>query len=196
MLAARTALRASRNVRIQPFLRNTRRLESNSTSSSSEGQSSAVPAVIGGLIGGTITLLGGYGYYKYSGASTFVNAAHQAKSKFEAAFKKTTEQAPEPNEALQWLRQTATTYAGFVPGAKGYVNSAFDDLDAIQKKHGDEVNKIVNNAYNELKETSKKGATLDTVSNAWNIIEVSNRTLIFDREPMLESESQNCIQQY
>ena len=192
MLASRTAFRASRNLRIQPLLRNARRLESTSTSSSSEVQSSAAPAVIGGLIGGMITLLGGYGYYRYSGASTFVNAAHQARSKFESAFKKSTEQAPEPNEALQWLRQTATTYAGFVPGAKGYVNSAFDDLDAIQKKRGDEVNKIVNNAYNELKETSKKGASLDTVSDAWTIIEVSNHSLIPDWEPLLEQEKCKC----
>jgi len=171
MLASRSALRASRNVRIQPLLRTARRLESTSVSSGSASASNTGPAVIGGLVGGGITLLGGYAWYRYSGASTFINTAHAAKSKFEAAFKKSTEQAPEPNEALQWLRQTATSYAGFIPGAKGYVNSAFDDIDAIQKKHGSEVEKIVNNAYGELKDVSKKGASLDAVSDAWEVIQ-------------------------
>lgn len=173
MLASRTALRTSRNVRIQPCLRNARRLESTSTSTAAPSQSSSTPAIIGGLIGGGITLLGGYGWYHYSGASTFVNTAHAAKSKFEAAFKKSTESAPEPNEAIQWLRQTATSYAGFIPGAKGYVNSAFDDIDAIQKKHGDEVNKIVSNAYTELKDVSKKGTNLEAASDAWEVLQVS-----------------------
>ena len=83
-----------------------------------------------------------YGWYHFSGAKTFVNTAHAAKSKVDTAFKKSTENAPAPNEALQWLRQTATSYAAFVPGAKSYVDSAFDDLDAIHKKHGSEVDKI------------------------------------------------------
>lgn len=172
MLASRSALRASRNVRIQPLLRTARRLESTSNSSSSAADSSTGPAVIGGLIGGGITLLGGYAWYRYSGASTFINTAQATKSKFEAAFKKSTEQAPAPNEALQWLRQTATSYAGFIPGAKGYVNSAFDDIDSIQKKHGSEVEQIVNNAYGELKDVSKKGASLEAVSDAWEVIQV------------------------
>ena len=123
-------------------------------------------------MGGGIVSLLGYGYYHYSGASTFINAAHSAKSNFEAAFKKSTEQAPAPSEAVQWLRETATSYAGFIPGAKAYVNSAFDDIEAVQKKHGDEVNKIVKDAYDQLKDVSKENASLDTVAKAWDVVQV------------------------
>jgi hypothetical protein len=104
--------------------------------------------------------------------STFINSAHSAKSKFEAAFEKSIEQAPPPNEAIQWLRETATSYAGFIPGAKGYVNSAFDDIEAVQKKHGDEVNKIVKDAYDQLKDVSEENASLDTVAKAWDVVQV------------------------
>lgn len=54
------------------------------------------------------------------------------------------------------------------------MNSAFDDIDAIHEKHGDEVDKIVSNAYNELKDVSKKGASLDTVADAWDVIQVGD----------------------
>jgi hypothetical protein len=174
MLASRTALRATRKVRVQSLVRTARRLESTSTSSASQSSSSASPAIIGGIVGGGIVSVLGYGYYHYSGAKTFVDTAHTAKSKFETAFKKSTEQAPAPNEAIQWLRETATSYAGFIPGAKGYVNSAFDDIDAIQKKHGDEVNAIVKDAYNQLKDVSNEGASLDAVTKAWDVIQVSS----------------------
>ena len=123
-------------------------------------------------MGGGIVSILGYSYYHYSGASTFINTAHAAKTKVEAAFKKSTEKAPEPNEAIQWLRQTATSYAGFIPGAKGYVNTAFDDLESIQKQHGDEVNKIVKDAYDELKDVGKQGASMDSVAKVWDVVEV------------------------
>jgi hypothetical protein len=53
------------------------------------------------------------------------------------------DKAPEPNEALKWLHSTATSYAAFIPGAKGYVDSAFKDLEKVQQKHGQEVDDIV-----------------------------------------------------
>ena len=123
-------------------------------------------------MGGGIVSILGYSYYHYSGASTFINTAHAAKTKVEAAFKQSTEKVPEPNEAIQWLRQTATSYAGFIPGAKGYVNSAFDDLESIQKQHGDEVNKIVKDAYDQLKDVGKEGASMESVAKVWDVVEV------------------------
>ncbi len=116
--------------------------------------------------------LGGYGYYHFSGAKTLVNTAHETKMRFEKMSNKLKESAPEPNEALQWLRQTATSYAAFIPGAKGYVDTAFNDLDTIRNKHGDEVDRIVGQAYSELKAVSQeKGMSVETAQRAWEILQ-------------------------
>lgn len=169
MLASRSAVRATRVLRVRPTLRNAR---FESTSTSSTGGSSFSPALIGGVAGGAFTFLGGYTWYHFSGVKTFVNTMHETKSYFDKASKQLKEVAPEPNEALKWLRQTATSYAAFIPGAKGYVDSAFDDLDAIRNKHGDEVDKIVKEAYTELKTvTQEKGMSIETAQKAWNIIQ-------------------------
>ncbi|MCJ1300744.1 hypothetical protein MMC08_003541 [Hypocenomyce scalaris] len=169
MFASRTAVRATRVLRVRSTLRNAR-LES--TSSSSSSGSSYSPALIGGVAGGAVTFLGGYTWYHFSGAKTLVNTMHETKSYMDKASKQLKESVPEPNEALKWLRQTASSYAAFIPGAKGYVDSAFDDLDAIRNKHGEEVDNIVKDAYNELKGvTQEKGMSVETAKKAWDIIQ-------------------------
>jgi len=100
-----------------------------------------------------------------------VNTAHQTKTYFESASKQLKESAPEPNEALKWLRQTATSYASFIPGGKSYVDTAFNDLDAIRAKHGSEVDEIVKSAYTQLRDVTKeKGMSVETAQKAWEII--------------------------
>jgi phage tail protein X len=130
----------------------------------------------GAVAGAASALAVGYGWYWYSGTKSVVNTAQEAKQYMNSAqqqFKKQfQEKAPEPNEALRWLRQVTTYYAGFLPGASGFVNSTFDDLDKIREKHGDEVDKIVGDAYAELKQvTSKGGADLKTAQQSWEVIQ-------------------------
>jgi hypothetical protein len=172
MLASRTALRATRRVRVQSLVRTARRLESTARSPASKPSDTTSDAVVGGLVGGGLVALLGYGYYRYSGLATVVDTTKAAKAKVEEAIKKSTEKVPEPNEAIRWLRQTATSYAWFIPGAKDYVNSAFDDIEAIQRKHGDEVDRIVRDAYDQLKDVSKEAVSMDTMTKAWDVIQV------------------------
>ena len=137
----------------------------------SNNSSHLTTAFIGGLGGGLLAFAGGYSYYHFSGAKTLVNTAHETKQYFENASKRLKESSPEPNEALKWLRQTALSYATFIPGAKGYVETAFDDLDAIHDKHSGEVDAIVKEAYTELKSISDKGVSLETAQQAWGILQ-------------------------
>lgn len=81
------------------------------------------------------------------------------------------ESAPEPNELLKWFRQTVTSYAAFIPGAKSYVDNAFDDLDKIEQKHQGEVNKIISNAYSEISEATKSGLSVETAQKTWEILD-------------------------
>jgi len=174
MLYSRTSgsLRAVRAVRIQSsrIRRPYPRFQSTiSSSSSSTGGSNH--ALIGGIAGGSVALIGGYAWYYFSGAKTLVNTAHETKQYFQTAQKKLTENAPAPNEALKWLRQVSTYYAGFVPGASGMVDTAFNDLDTIHEKHRDEADKIIQDAYNELKQVSNQGLTFAAASQAWEILQ-------------------------
>ncbi|KAK4994394.1 hypothetical protein LTR66_005563 [Elasticomyces elasticus] len=163
--SSRTALRSTRPLR---------RANARFQSTQSNPPSQTGPAVIGGLIGG-LTVFGiGYGYYYFSGAKTVVNYSQQAKAYFNQTSQKVKEsipEAPEPSEALKWLRQTANSYAVFIPGASSLINKAFDDVDAIHRKHGQEVDDIVKNAYGEIKEITKKGLNLDTAQEAWQALQ-------------------------
>jgi len=88
-----------------------------------------------------------------------------------SASTKLKESAPEPNEALDWLRNTALSYAVFIPGARSYVDSAFNDIDAVRAKHGDEVDNIIREAYDEMKDVVKNGEmSLMTAEKGWYVI--------------------------
>ena len=166
MISSRSAIRTARYVRLNPFLRHSRL-----KSTSSAPSSNLNPAIIGGLIGGGTVFLGGYAYYHISGWRTFIKTAHEMSNtinKYKEQFKKST---PEPNEALNWFRQTATSYVGFIPGAKSYVDSAFDDIDTIRQKHSAEVDQIVNDAYGDFKNVSTKDMSLESASEAWDIMQ-------------------------
>lgn len=167
MMSSKVVIRTARNVRVNPFLRQLR----SESSSSAASNSSVSQGIVGGLVGGGLVFLGGYSYYHFSGAKTLINTARETSAsfnKYKEQFKKST---PEPNEALQWLRHTATSYAGFVPGGKSFVDSAFNDIDSIRQKHSGEVDQIVKDAYNDLRNISDKGVSFETAQQAWTILQ-------------------------
>jgi len=167
--AARCAQRpVARSSRPQ-FRSQTQRFQS--TSANANSNSSLTPAIIGGVAGGLTTFTVGYVWYRRSGAREFLTATKTTKDYVSSASQKLKENTPEPNEALQWLRNAATSYAAFIPGASGYVNSAFDDLDAIREKHGDEVDQIVRDAYEEIRNVVGKGdMSLLTAQRVWGVL--------------------------
>jgi len=113
----------------------------------------------------------GYIFYRTSGARDVVMTSKKTKEYVNSATNKIKQSTPEPNEALTWLRNAAQSYAAFIPGAKGYVDSAFDDLDAIREKHGGEVDAIVSEAYEEMRGVLGNGdVSLVTAHKTWDII--------------------------
>jgi len=125
----------------------------------------------GGLAGGVLAFGLGYTWYQMSGLSTAVNTVKQAKNYFDTGAKKLKDVAPEPNAALDWLRQQTSFYASFVPGGKSFIDSAFKDIDIVREKHGDEVDQIVKEAYNEIKEVASKDLSVSTANEAWQILQ-------------------------
>ena len=145
------------------------RFESTTSPATSGGGSGAVS---GAVAGGVTAFLGCYAWYHFSGAKSVAQSVKQTQN-YVNQFKQTlAEKTPEPDEAFTWLRDTAKSYAAFVPGAKGYVDTVFDDLEKVRGKHAEEFDKIVRNAYNELKDVSTKGgANVDTAFKAWEVLQ-------------------------
>lgn len=138
---------------------------------SAKPEKSHTHAIVGGLAGGGLVFLAGYGWYHFSGAKTAMNAFHRVKATLDSTTKKVSESAPEPNEALKWLRSTTQSYATFIPGAKYYVDKAFDDLDAVHERHASEVDEIVKNTYNQLKSITKnKGMSLEAGGEVMSVL--------------------------
>ncbi|KAI9048885.1 hypothetical protein LZ554_006739 [Drepanopeziza brunnea f. sp. 'monogermtubi'] len=167
MIASRTATRAVARTARAPLRSQVRFATTNQQAAVAGGSS----GLVGGLAGGALVFLGGYSYYHFSGAKSIVNAASASKAQLQKLTQGIQDKAPEPNEALKWLRSTTQQYAALIPGAKGYVDSAFNDLDKVQAKHGEEVDKIVAESYKELKEATKSGMSMETAVTAWNILE-------------------------
>ncbi|KAI9368927.1 hypothetical protein BJX61DRAFT_521629 [Aspergillus egyptiacus] len=153
--------KASRNARFQST--------SSSESSSSSGSN---PAITGGITGGAVALVGGYAWYHFSGAKTVVQTVKETQNYANSVKQGIVKNAPEPSEALTWMRDTVKSYAAFIPGARGPIDTAFDDLEKIKEKHGDEFNAIVSDIYSELRGLSRKGAAnVDTALQALQILQ-------------------------
>ncbi|KAF2129389.1 hypothetical protein P153DRAFT_431353 [Dothidotthia symphoricarpi CBS 119687] len=141
------------------------------STASEQAASTASPAVIGALTGTLATFTVGYIAYRQSGAYQLVKASKTTQDYVNTATKKIKESTPEPNEALEWLRNAAQSYAAFIPGAKGYVDTAFNDLDAIRAKHGDEVDAIISEAYEDMRKVLGNGdLSLVTAHKTWDVI--------------------------
>tara|TARA_R110002003_G_scaffold152_3_gene13598 strand:- start:9608 stop:10846 length:1239 start_codon:yes stop_codon:yes gene_type:complete len=170
--AARSAGRPAVRAAKPQFRAQQARFETTASGAAASGNSGAGShAAIGAVSGAAAALTVGYIFYRTSGARDVVMATKTTKDYVNSATKKIKETTPEPNEALQWLRNAAQSYAAFIPGAKGYVDSAFDDLDSIREKHGDEVDKIVREAYDEMRNVLGNGdVSLVTAHRTWEVI--------------------------
>lgn len=166
----RPAVRVIGRVRCQVKPRFTNaRFQSTSSGSASSGANSAL---IGGVAGGAFAAAAGYAWYSFSGAKTLVDTNKQAKQYLEQAKQKISEAAPEPSESYAWFKKTVTRYAVFIPGAREYVDTAFKDLEKIKDKHGEEFDKVIQDAYNELADVSKNGGfNSDTAFAAFHVLQ-------------------------
>lgn len=178
MWTTRTTMRSSRAIRLstKASLRRTtqRRLASDNAPTRPASNAAQSPAVIGalsGLAGGTLAF---YIWYRATGMASAAKTAKQAKAyvdnaanQLKSTFREVT---PDANEAIQTLHETADKYARWLPGGKEYVDKVFVDLELIRKNHAEEVDNIVREAYGELRDVSKQGMSLQTMSESWEVL--------------------------
>ncbi|KAI5815172.1 hypothetical protein BZA77DRAFT_345125 [Pyronema omphalodes] len=142
-------LTASPSVRAPIRTHASRRFNSTSANASSKDMSHLSSAVLGGLI----TLSGGYIWYHVSGTKKVVETAQTAITKAESAKQAVISATPNKNEIVSFFKNSLGPYVHFIPGA----DKVFEELDRLAESHGEEVEKIIGNAYEEIKNEVKKG---------------------------------------
>ncbi|KAJ5320052.1 hypothetical protein PENANT_c025G05382 [Penicillium antarcticum] len=176
------------------------------STASNAASTSSNPALIGGLAGGAVAFVTGYTWYHFSGAKTLVNTSKQTQAYIDQTKQTIAQKTPEPNEAFKWVRDTIKSYAVFIPGARGYIDTVFDDLDKIRNDHGNEFDEVVKNAYMELKDLSnKEGLNIDSASKALVVLQTHVKQLydlagdaaenVLDNHPQLKEKFGGGIDQ-
>ncbi|TFY50651.1 hypothetical protein EVJ58_g10953 [Rhodofomes roseus] len=118
-----------------------------------------------------------YAWYHFSGAKTAQNAAKQAHGYYEDTKRSIAENAPKnPNEVIEFLRKTAKTYVGVIPGASSYVDSTFDALGELHATHGEEVEKILQQGYDEIRQILQDGKSGADMQTGLKVMEVLQRS--------------------
>ncbi|KAH9847623.1 hypothetical protein C2E23DRAFT_741369 [Lenzites betulinus] len=149
------------------------RLQSTSSSSSSQSTAFGASHVTAGLVGGGVVLLGGYTYYQFSGIKKAVDASQTAATYYQQAKTAIAEKAPNnPNEALDYLRDVARSYLVVIPGVRPHVDAAFDTIDELRESHGDDVNRIVADGYEEVRVIVQDSGSGVDVATAMKIYDV------------------------
>ncbi|KAI5776454.1 hypothetical protein EDC01DRAFT_636699 [Geopyxis carbonaria] len=113
--------------------------------------------LLAGAVGGLVTLVGGYAWYHISGTKKVVQTARSTIESFESAKNKVTANTPSTAEAASFIRSTTQHYLSSIPGAGPAVDRAFHTLDSLSEHHGDDVNRIISETYEELRETISNG---------------------------------------
>lgn len=146
------------------------RLQSTSTTASPSSQSHLASGIAGGVVGAVLF----YGIYSFTPAgrtaSTINKAAVEANKQYKAAAAKLQQATPEPDQAINYIKDLAYSYVGWVPGGRGFVDAAFKDVEVVQEKHKDEVNKIINDGYKQFQDLSKAGLSMQTATKAYETL--------------------------
>ena len=171
MLSARPIIRSSvpRAARATRASRQAR-FQSTTSSSSSSSSMHLASGIAGGFVGSALF----FGIYSYTPAGRAVSsvnkAAMEAQKKYDAAAKKLQEKAPDADQAVNYIKQYAYSYVGWIPGGRAYVDAAFQDWEKVRENNKDEADKLVNDAYKQFQDLSKSGLSMETASKAFDVL--------------------------
>lgn len=94
-----------------------------------------------------------YAWYRASDVHEVADAYSAAKRYYVQTKHALLERAPRgPGEVLPFLRGTAEAYAAALPGAPASVDSTFNALDELHKTHGPEMDRILEEGYDEVRQ--------------------------------------------
>ncbi|KAI0373383.1 hypothetical protein BV20DRAFT_989057 [Pilatotrama ljubarskyi] len=146
------------------------------TSSTSQSSNFGASHLAAGVAGGAVVLLGGYTYYHFSGLKKAVDTSKAASDYYQQTKAAIAEKAPKnPNEALDYLRDIARSNLALIPGARPHIDAIFDTLDDLRASHGDEVNRILSDGYEEVRVIVQDNGSGMDVATALKIYDVLRR---------------------
>ncbi|KAM0561680.1 hypothetical protein ACHAPJ_002848 [Fusarium lateritium] len=172
MIPARPLIRSSvpRAARATRAPRRQIRFQSTSSSSSSSSSTHLASGIAGGFVGSAIF----YGIYSYTpagrAASNINTAAKEAQKKYEAAAKKLQEKTPDADQAVNYIKEFAYSYVGWIPGGRAYVDAAFQDWEKVRENNKDEADQLVKDAYKQFQDLTKSGLSLETATKAYDVL--------------------------
>jgi hypothetical protein len=166
----RAAARATRTTRTQARFQSST-TSSSSTASNASGASSHVAAGVAGGVASAAIL---YGLYSYTPSgrvsSQFNKGLSEANKKYKVAAQKLQESTPDADDTINAIKNFCYSYVTLVPGGRGYVDSAFQDVETIRQNHREEADQILNDGYKQFQDLSKSGLSMETASKAYEII--------------------------
>jgi cell division septum initiation protein DivIVA len=126
--------------------------------------------VAGGVAGAGL-LYGIYLMTPAGKAARKVNAAaKEIDNRYQQVAATIKDKTPTTDEAVDKLRQFCYSYVAWVPGGRQYVDSAFNDLEAVRKEHSDEVDKIVSETYKDFQDVASSGLSFESMSKAYDAL--------------------------
>ncbi|WYZ43943.1 hypothetical protein EsH8_VII_000379 [Colletotrichum jinshuiense] len=164
------ATRAVRAPRQQLRFQSTATSSSSSTGSTGSGSSHFGAGVAGGLAGAGL-FFAIYSFTPAGRTASKVNkAAKEAEKKYTAAAQKLQENTPSADQAIDYIKQFAYTYVGWIPGGRSYVDTAFNDFETVRQNHREEADEIINDAYKQFQDVAKAGLSLEAVHKAYEVL--------------------------
>ena len=206
MFTARFPTRAVPGARTR-LTRATRQARRFQSTQAGTGNSSShfASGVAGGVAGAGLL----YGVYLLTPAGKMTRkinaAARETDKKYQQVASTIKDKTPTTDEAVDKIKQFCYSYVAWVPGGRQYVDTAFNDLEAIRESHGDEVDQIVSDTYREFQDIARTGLNLEAASKAYDalanlakkIASLSGKTAdqILERHPQLNDKVGEPIQQ-
>jgi len=167
-VAARTCARRVPRVPQQ------RRLQSTSSSSSQQAAGSGSSHFASGLAGGVAGATVLYGIYLMtpSGrmASKINKAAKDANVKYQQVASTLKDKTPSTDDALNKIKEFCYSYVVFIPGGRQYVDAVFKDFESVRETHGDEVDKLVADAYAKFQDIAKSGLSMEALRKTYDAL--------------------------
>ncbi|KAI8975817.1 hypothetical protein BD414DRAFT_496993 [Trametes punicea] len=144
-----------------------------STSTASQQTSFGASHIAAGVAGGAVVFIGGYAWYYFSGVKKAVDTSKAVSDYYQQTKTAIAEKAPkDPNEALNYLRDVARSYLVVIPGARPHVDAVFDTIDKLRDSHGEDVNRIVSDGYEEVRVIIQDTASGLDMATAMKIFDV------------------------
>lgn len=111
--------------------------------------------------------LAGYSWYHISSFKKNIEDVQNVKKYVEK-----TQQTLSASAALAYLRGVAKSYVAIIPGARFYIDEAFDMVDGIFEAHQEEANAITQKAYDNIHKTIRQSGEDDSLQTAIDILSV------------------------